>query len=114
MTSMSRNHLSVGCSGLWCATGLLRRAVAVLVVLAGTLVAAVAGDKGAAPSDEQVAERLKLTVAQVRQLHTERALSNESLWHLPPDKLARALWRLEHPRPDLPEEAAQFRLLLQQ
>jgi photosystem II stability/assembly factor-like uncharacterized protein len=102
---------------------MLPRALVMSSVLAGILAIGAAGsandegsatDRSAAPTDMQVAERLKLTVEQVRRLHTERALNNESLLQLPPAKLARALWRLEHPRPDLPDEAAKFRLLLQQ
>jgi photosystem II stability/assembly factor-like uncharacterized protein len=63
------------------------------------------------PSDEEVAKQLSITLDQVRRLHTERGLSNEILLQLPAKARARALARLDEPRPDNPGEAAMFRML---
>ena len=61
-------------------------------------------------TDEAVAARFGLTVDLVRRLHTQRALSNEAIVIMPPAKLARAVWRLGHPKADHPDEAMKFRL----
>lgn len=68
---------------------------------------------GGNPGDAETAARLGLTVEQVQRLHTERALDNRALAVIPPAKLARALWRIENPKPDHPGEAAAFRRLQQ-
>jgi photosystem II stability/assembly factor-like uncharacterized protein len=60
------------------------------------------------PSDLEVARRLNLPVERVHQLHKQRGLSNQALVQMPRAKLERALWRLDHPMPDSPGEAAKF------
>jgi len=60
------------------------------------------------PSDQETARRLGVPLERIRLLHTQRALSNQVLLQLPKAKLERALWRLDHPMPDNPGEAAKF------
>jgi len=83
--------------------------VAALTVAVGVLMVAGMGQAGSAsPGDEDVARRLNIPVEQIRLLHTQRALSNQVLLEMPRAKLERALWRLDHPMPDNPGEAAKF------
>jgi len=94
--------------GDWVKAGWLRTAL-VLEIAVGLALAAGAGWDGAqAPCDAEVARRLGISVERVHLLHTQRALSNETLLELPRAKLERALWRLDHPMPDNPGEAAKF------
>ena len=71
-----------------------------------------ADDSGLAAA--QVAERLGISLGQVTRLNKERGLSNDALLQLPPEKLSRAVWRLENPKPDHPGEYASFRALQDQ
>jgi photosystem II stability/assembly factor-like uncharacterized protein len=82
-----------------------------LAILAGVLAASGLGwgqTAGAPLTDEDVARRLNLPLERIHLLHTQRALSNQALLEMPRAKLERALWRLDHPMPDNPGEAAAF------
>ena len=62
------------------------------------------------PSDTELAQRYQLTPTQIERLRRERSVSRDDIARMPPAKLKRALWRLEHPKPDHPGEAVTFRL----
>ncbi|MEW5871094.1 MAG: hypothetical protein AB1894_17600 [Chloroflexota bacterium] len=62
-------------------------------------------------SDRSVALHRGLSVEQVRQLHTQRGLTNDAICAMPQDKLERALMRANNPKPDHPDDAVAFRLL---
>lgn len=62
------------------------------------------------PTDVETASRLGLTEETVQRLHKERALDNFALLTMPEKKRARALFRLQEPKPDHPGEALAFRL----
>lgn len=61
------------------------------------------------PTDDQVALVLGLSVGQIDRLHREAYLTNDDLLRLPEVKLQRAVYRLDHPKPQHPGEAALFR-----
>jgi photosystem II stability/assembly factor-like uncharacterized protein len=63
------------------------------------------------PADKKVAEKLGVSVEQVKRLQTQRAMSNHALDVLPANKLQRAVLRLEYP--DLPRQRAAFLALRQ-
>lgn len=84
--------------------------------IAAALLAAGALGHAEGPSeltDDQMAHRLGVTTDQVRLLHDYRKLTNAALLEMPRGRVDRILWKLEHPHPDLPLEAARFRELQQ-
>jgi len=60
-------------------------------------------------SDRRVAAYRGISVEMVALLHTQRDLSNADICELAADKLERAMYRAENPKPDHPGEAAAFR-----
>ena len=62
-------------------------------------------------TETQIAARRGLTVETLRLLKEQRGLQPGEVCRLPEDKLARAVSRAEHPKPDHPGEAVAFRNL---
>jgi hypothetical protein len=83
-------------------------ALVVLAMLAGGLLSTKAL-LSAPPTDQDLADRFKIPVEVVGQLHTERAMSAESLAAFPLDKLPRIMQRLSSP--NLPREREAFAAL---
>jgi photosystem II stability/assembly factor-like uncharacterized protein len=103
-------YASGGVGRQWQAAG--RGILAVLSGLVLLTVAGVAQDRNVV-TDEEVARKHGLPVEQVQQLHNYRRLTNDVLWQMSKERVARVLWKLDNPRPDQPLGAAQFRLLQQ-
>ena len=61
-------------------------------------------------SDAEVATIRHLSVGVVRRLRQLRSLSNREICEIPQGKLESAIQKLEHPKPDHPDEAALYRL----
>ncbi|MCW5857036.1 MAG: hypothetical protein KIS63_02020 [Caldilineales bacterium] len=66
---------------------------------------------GALATEAEIAASHGLSVETIQLLHTQRGLSNEAICAMPADKLARAVEKASHPKPDHPDEAVAFRLL---
>jgi hypothetical protein len=64
-------------------------------------------------TDERLAAYWGLTVETIGQLHDHRSLTNERLAEIPPERMKRQLWRIEHPKADHPGEAMEWRLMRQ-
>jgi hypothetical protein len=64
-------------------------------------------------SDDLLAAALGVAEAKVRKLHDIRGLTAAEICTMPPDKLARALVKVDEPKPDQPGEAARFRAMQQ-
>ena len=62
-----------------------------------------------AQSNEEIAERLSISVDQVQQLTAQRAMSSRSLARFPADRAPRLILRLDYP--DLQRERLAFRLI---
>jgi photosystem II stability/assembly factor-like uncharacterized protein len=65
------------------------------------------------PSDEEVALYHHILVTDVVRLHEYRKLTNTSLIKMTERAVRRILWKLDHPAPDQPYGAAEFRQLQQ-
>lgn len=63
--------------------------------------------------DDILAAVLGVSQDQVRKLHVVRGLSAHEICTMPRDKLARALAKVDQPKPDEPGEAARFRAMQQ-
>lgn len=86
-------------------------AVAFAALLSFLSVASATVAAGPIP-DEAVAAKHTISVTDVRRLHGYRRLSNDDLMAMPTARVLRSLWKLDHPKPDQPYGAAQYRRLL--
>ncbi len=62
-------------------------------------------------TEAQIAAYRGISLKTLHLLRTQRGMTNEEVCAIPEAKLARAIERAEHPRPDHPDEAVAFRLL---
>ncbi|MDX2036901.1 MAG: hypothetical protein SFX72_09630 [Isosphaeraceae bacterium] len=82
-----------------------------LLLIASLACAAASAADDPSFTDAQVAAKLGISIDRVVRLRETRGLSNAELHGLSKERVARLLFRLDHPRPDRPYEAAEFRRL---
>lgn len=93
-----------------------RRPLAAPVLACGLLFALATFGVSAAdetPTNAQVAAQHGISLADVARLHSYRKLTNHALMEMRSVAVRRVLWKLDHPRPDQPLGAAEFRQLQQ-
>jgi hypothetical protein len=91
-----------------------------VVVVAGSLVVGMMGDRdgrwscdGVSMTAAQIAAARDVPVGKLAALYEKRDLTPDDICNMPAAKLKRALYKIDHPAPDHPGEAAQWRALRQ-